>query len=57
MRSFVCRALAPLGAVVWVTALSSAASAEPSVHVAPSARAVREQAVRNALATHAPLVI
>ena len=59
MRSIVRRAFAPLGAAVCLTALSSVASAEPTVHVAPSATALRASslAARAAVARHAPLVV
>ena len=55
MRSIVRRAFAPLGAAVCLTALSSAASADPAVHVAPSAAKLRVHT--NARSTPAALVI
>jgi MYXO-CTERM domain-containing protein len=48
MRSIVRRALGPLGAVVCLTALSPAALADPAVHVAPAAAALRAGAAHAA---------
>lgn len=45
MRSIVRRALAPLGAALCLTSLSSVAVADPSVHVASSAAALRASAI------------
>jgi MYXO-CTERM domain-containing protein len=53
MRSIVRRAFAPVGAAVCVSAFASAASAEPTVHVAPNARALRAQV---AITKHGPFV-
>jgi MYXO-CTERM domain-containing protein len=53
MRSFVRRGLAPLGAAVCLTALAPVASADPSVHLAPSSSSTRAARA----AKHAPLVI
>ena len=53
MRSIVRRAIGPLGAAVCVTAFSSAASADPTLHVAPNANAVRAHV---SIAAHVPFV-
>jgi MYXO-CTERM domain-containing protein len=58
MRSIVRRAHAPLAAALCVTALSSAASADPAVHVAPSTSAsARAKAALTVHTPHMPLVV
>jgi MYXO-CTERM domain-containing protein len=57
MRSIVRRALATTGAAVCLTALPVIAHAEPSLHVAKSARALHVSAARSALAGRAAAVI
>jgi len=56
MRSIVRRAFAPVGAAVCVSAFSSAAFADPALHVAPNARVLRAQAAISKGAKHGPFI-
>jgi len=57
MRSFVRRALATTGAAVCLTASPLLAHAEPSLHVAPSARALHLSGAKSVFAGRTPAVI